>query len=168
MLNNLLQSYTFWFIGGFASCGFVFSWIYYVYDKVLAKNSYKRKVLELISDCYTILDQELLKLAYKQDLAVDYHNSFELRFNEILSIPEISNNNALKIEISNAKNRFLFVTSHAQSVCHDKERISRDTQNSITTVYLFQKESKPLIAQFNEHKTEIFKLCQHSLLGFRY
>lgn len=168
MLNNFLQSYIFWFIGGFVSCGFVFSWIYYVYDKILAKNSYKRKVLELISDCSTILDQELIKLAYKKDLAVDYHNIFELRFNEILSIPEISDNNALKIEISNAKNRFLIVTNLAQSVCHDKEKIKRDINGNITTVHLFQIESKPLIVQFNEHKTEIFKLCQHSLLGFRY
>lgn len=168
MFNNLLQSYIFWFIGGFVSSGFVFSWIYYVYDKILEKNSFKRTVLELLSECSTVLDEQLFKITHQQDLALKHHNDFKSRFDKVLSIPEISNNNSLKMEIRNAKNKFLSITNHAQSVCHDKERISCDTQNSITTDYLFQKESKSIIVQFNEHKTEIFKLCQHSLLGFRY
>lgn len=169
-LENIifLHDSAFWFVGGIVSCGFVFSWGYYLYDKFLEKNSYQKEILMVFADCSNILQQELLKMSHNKVLAQQYLLNYDRIFNKLLSIPEVSHHKVLNREISNAKGRFLVVVGAARDVCHDKEKIARDKQSNLLTIQGFKNEYMGYIKQFDKHKKKVFKLCERSLLGVRY
>ena len=127
------------------------------------KNPHFKEVLKIISQCHRILRNELVNLAYDKELVKKYWDEFDGKFQELLDIPEISDDKKLFQLIQNAENRFKAILGLANDIVHDPERIERAERtnpNSITTVHRFYQESKAIINQFIEEKESIFEYCK--------